>query len=80
MLLALADIQSGTMTVGDLVMIQTLLMQISFPLNFLGTAYRDLNEASLDVGEIIETLNRESKVKEDPEAKDLQFEKGDIEF
>ena len=68
------------MTVGDLVLVQTLLMQLSFPLNFLGTAYRDLNEAALDVGELIQITERKSAIQEAPDAKDLDFVKGDIEF
>ena len=68
------------MTVGYLVLVQTLLMQLSFPLNFLGTAYRDLNEAALDVGELIQITERKSAIQEAPDAKDLDFVKGDIEF
>ncbi|MDA7846845.1 ABC transporter ATP-binding protein/permease [Amylibacter sp.] len=80
MILAAMAVQSGELSVGDFVMANAYMIQITMPLGFLGTVYREIRQALVDMGEMFDLLGQPQEVIDVANAKDLNIKGGQIEF
>ncbi|MGB0867084.1 MAG: ABCB family ABC transporter ATP-binding protein/permease, partial [Granulosicoccaceae bacterium] len=80
MALAAVDVADETLSLGDLVMLNALLLQLFIPLNFLGVIYRSMRYSLINMDRIVELLKREPEVVDSEEARELQITAGAIEF
>ena len=80
MAMAGADIQKGNLTVGDFVAVNTYLLQLYLPLNFLGWVYRELRQALVDMERMFGLLDERPDIADKPNAKPLVIKGGELVF
>ena len=78
MVMAAIGVQNGTLSVGDFVLVNAYMIQITMPLNFLGTVYREIRQALIDMGEMFDLLQQPAEVVDKPDANVLKVQAGEI--
>jgi len=80
MILAARQVAAGTMTLGDLVMVNAYMIQLFIPLNFLGFVYREIRQSLANIERLFGLLEKPVKVEDRPGAKDLEVTAGRVRF
>ncbi|MBI1416629.1 MAG: ATP-binding cassette domain-containing protein [Limimaricola sp.] len=80
MVMAAMGVQNGQLTVGDFVMVNAYMIQITMPLNFLGTVYREIRQALIDMGDMFDLLEQPPEVVDKLDANVLKVQGGEVVF
>ena len=80
MWLGSTEVVAGTLSIGELVMINAYMIQLFLPLNFLGFVYREIRRALTDLENMLGLLNKKPQITDALNAKELNISQGEITF
>ncbi|EDN66468.1 ABC transporter, transmembrane region [Beggiatoa sp. PS] len=78
MIFAAQGVVDGTMSLGDLVLVNAFLLQLFIPLNFLGIVYRSIKYALADMDLIFKLLENKPEIQDAPQARPLEVGEGEF--
>ncbi len=80
LILAIGDYAAGVLTVGEVVMLNTFMLQLFIPLGFLGSSYRMIRQALVDMEFIFQILALKPEIQDRPDALELEVREGRVRF
>lgn len=80
MIFAAHGVVAGTMSLGDLVLVNAFLLQLFMPLNFLGIVYRQIKYSFADMDRMVKLLSRQPEIEDALDARTLRIDVGRISF
>jgi ABC-type transport system involved in Fe-S cluster assembly fused permease/ATPase subunit len=80
MFFAATQVASGQMTLGDLVLVNALLLQLFIPLNMLGVVYRQIKYALADMDDLIRLFEQSPEIRDTANAAELVVTRGELRF
>jgi ABC-type transport system involved in Fe-S cluster assembly fused permease/ATPase subunit len=80
MVYATQGVVNGTMSLGDLVLVNAFLLQLFIPLNFLGIVYRQIKYSMADMDMLFKLLGREAEIRDRPGCQPLELGGGEVRF
>ena len=80
MVMSARAVMAGTQTLGDFVMINALLLQLSIPLNFIGFLYREIRQGLTDLEAMFQLLGQPAEITDRPGAAPLAVQGGTVRF
>lgn len=77
---ATAGVIDGTMTLGDLVLVNAFMIQLYIPLNFLGVIYREIKQSLADMERLFSLLDQHREIADQPDTKELVTRGAEVHF
>jgi ABC-type transport system involved in Fe-S cluster assembly fused permease/ATPase subunit len=77
---ATLGVVAGTMSLGDLVLVNALMIQLYIPLNFLGVIYREIKQSMIDMEKMFALLGQNREIADAPDAKPLEPQGAAVRF
>lgn len=80
LILAVQDYIAGDLTTGEVVMLNTFMLQLFIPLGFLGSSYRMIRQALIDMEYLFQILDLEPEIRDRADARELNIKGGEVQF
>ena len=77
---ATVGVVNGTMTIGDLVLVNAFMIQLYIPLNFLGVIYREIKQALADMERLFRLIDEHAEIRDAPDARPLALRGAEVRF
>ena len=77
---AASGVVAGTLTIGDLVLVNGFLLQLAVPLNYLGMVYREVKQALINIENMFNLLEQPQEIQDIADAKPLAITGGEVRF